>query len=142
MTTALPASLPVWFRIVALLALVWNLFGAAMYLSSVGVFGDPMAALNEAERAAAASVPAWATGAFAIGTFGGVIGSIGLFLRKAWALPVLVVSLVALLALEGWTVFLSGAVNSFGIVLPIVITVIAAALVWLAMDARKRGWLT
>jgi hypothetical protein len=142
MTTVLPASVPAWFRIVALLALVWNLFGAAMYLSSVGVFGDQTAGLTEAQRAAAASVPAWVTGAFAIGTFGGVIGSIGLFLRKAWAQPVLLISLLALLVLEGWMVFLSGTVEGSGIVLPIVITVIAVALAWLATDGRKRGWLT
>jgi hypothetical protein len=53
-----------------------------MYLSSVGVFGDPTAGLSAAERAAALSIPAWIMGAFALGTFSGLIGSLGLFLRK------------------------------------------------------------
>src|SRR3546814_8945952 len=51
MAAALPSSPPTWFRIVALLAVLWNAFGVAMYLSSVGIFGDPMAGLSEAERA-------------------------------------------------------------------------------------------
>jgi hypothetical protein len=141
MATAFPASRPVWFAVVAILAVIWNLFGVAMYLSSVGLFGDPMAGLNEAERAAAASIPAWITGAFAIGTFAGVIGSVGLVLRKSWAEPVLIVSMVALLVLEGWIVFFSGALEQFGLAVPIMVSAGAILLVWVAHHARRRGWL-
>jgi hypothetical protein len=139
MATAAPA--PGWFRIVAVVALLWNAFGVAMYLSSVGLFGDPMAGMSEAERAAAASIPGWVTGAFAIGTFAGLIGSLGLLMRKAWAVPVLLVSLVGLLLLEGWIVFMSGALELFGIAVPIMVSVGAVLLAWLAVHARGRGWL-
>jgi hypothetical protein len=142
MATALRASLPVWFRIFGPLAVIWNAFGVAMYLSSVGVFGDPMAGLGEAERAAAASIPAWIIAAFAIGTFAGLIGSLGLVFRKAWALPVLIVSLIALLVLEGWIVFLSGAVDIFGLTVPIMVSAGAILLAWVAFHARARGWLS
>ena len=142
MASTLPASAPTWFRIVAILAVLWNAFGVAMYLSSVGLFGDPMAGLSEAERAAAASIPGWITGAFAIGTLAGLIGSLGLVLRKAWAQPVLIVSLIALLVLEGWVVFFSGAVESMGLAVPISVTVGAILLAWLATHARSRGWLS
>jgi uncharacterized membrane protein (DUF2068 family) len=127
---------------VALLAVVWNAFGVAMYLSSVGLFGDPMAGLSEAERAAASSIPGWITGAFAIGAFAGLIGSVGLWLRKAWAQPVLIVSLVALLVLEGWIVFFSGAVEAFGLAVPITVSAGAILLAWLATHARRHGWLS
>src|SRR3546814_847631 len=83
MAAALPSSPPTWFRIVALLAVLWNAFGVAMYLSSVGIFGEPMAGLSEAERAAASSIPSWITGAFAIGTFAGLIGRLGLVLHRS-----------------------------------------------------------
>lgn len=132
---------PRFFWIAALIATIWNAFGVAMYLSSVGVFGDPMAGLSEAERAAAAAIPAWITGAFAIGTFSGLIGSIGLLLRKRWALPVLLLSLLALLVLEGWIVFLSGAREIFGIAVPVSVTAGAILLAFLALHARGRGWL-
>ena len=141
MATTLPASPPTWFRVVTLIAIAWNAFGVAMYLSSAGMFGDPTAGLSEAERAAAASIPAWITGAFAIGTFGGLIGSVGLLLRKAWAQPVLIVSLVALLVLEGWIVFLSGALEQFGLAVPIMVSTGAIILAWLATHARGRRWL-
>ena len=137
----LPASPPPWFRVAALIALIWNGFGVSMYLSSVGVFGDPMAGLSEAERAAASSIPAWITFMFATGTFAGLIGSLGLLLRKAWAQPVLIVSLIALLVLEGWILFFSGAVEVFGITVPIIVSTVAILLAWLASLARRRGWL-
>jgi hypothetical protein len=130
-----------WFRIAALIGLVWNGFGVAMYLSAVGVFGDPSAGMSEAERQAAESIPAWIMGAFAAGTFSGLIGSLGLLLRKAWAQPVLLFSLVALLILEGWILFFSEAVDSFGVAVPLTVVAGAILLAWLATHARKRRWL-
>jgi hypothetical protein len=141
MATIAPGPVPAWFRIVALLAILWNAFGVAMYLSSVGIFGDPTAGLSAAERAVAEGIPAWVTGAFAIGTWGGLLGSLGLAMRRRWAWPVLLVSLVALIVLEGWSVFLSGAVEMFGLAVPISVTVIALFLAWLAHQARAKGWL-
>jgi hypothetical protein len=63
-------------------------------------------------------------------------------LRKAWAQPVLIVSLIALLVLEGWILFLSGAVDQFGVAVPITVSLCAILLAWLATHARRRGWLS
>lgn len=142
MATAAPGAPPAWFRIVALIAVLWNAFGVFQYLSSVGLFGDPMAGMKDVQRAAADSIPAAIIGAFAVGTFAGLIGSLGLLLRKRWALPILILSLLALIALEGWILFLSGALEAFGGAgLPSIIIVVAALLAWLAYHARQRGWL-
>ncbi len=142
MATASSARAPAWFRIVALIAIAWNATGVAMYLSSVGVFGDPMAGLSEPERAAASSIPVWITGAFAIGTFTGLIGSFGLLLRKTWSQLVLMVSAIALLVLEGWIIFFSDALEMFGLAIPVTVSVGAIVLAWLATRARQQGWLT
>ncbi len=136
-----PQTSPAWFRILAWLAVLWNLFGVAMYLSSVGVLGDQTAGMSDAERAAAESIPPLVTGAFAIGTFAGLLGSIGLVMRRRWAVPVLLVSMIALLILEGWIVFLSNAVDVFGLAVPITVSLIAILLAWAAFQARRRGWL-
>ena len=142
MATASSARAPAWFRIVALIAIAWNAMGVAMYLSSVGVFGDPMAGLSEPERAAASSIPVWITGAFAIGTFTGLIGSFGLLLRKTCSQLVLMVSAIALLVLEGWIIFFSDALEMFGLAIPVTVSVGAIVLAWLATRARQQGWLT
>ena len=135
------SSIPGWFRAAALVAIVWNAFGVVMYLSSVGLFGDPNAGLSEAERTAAAAIPAAIIGAFAIGTFAGLIGSVGLLVRKAWAQPVLLLSLGALVVLEGWIV-MSGTVDVSGYALPVIVTLGAILLAWLGTHARRRGWLS
>ena len=143
MANTAPAASASWFRIAAVLAVLWNAFGVFQYLSSVGLFGDPLASLSPEQRAAAESIPAPIIAAFAIGTFAGLIGSIGLLLRKRWAVPLLILSLLALVVLEGWIVFLSGALEAFGeIALPLTITLVAALLAWLAAHARRRGWLS
>lgn len=141
MADHLGAAPPDWFRVAGAIAIIWNAFGVVMYLSSVGMFGDQAAGLSEAERAAAASIPGWITGAFAIGTFAGLIGSFGLALRKAWAEPVLIVSLIALLVLEGWIVFFSGALEMFGLAVPIMVSIGTILLAGLANYARRRAWL-
>jgi hypothetical protein len=142
MATTAPAAPPAWFRVTALVAILWNAFGVFQYLGSAGIFGDPLASLPDAQRAAAEAIPAAVTAAFAIGTLAGLIGSIGLLLRKRWAWPALLVSLFALVVLEGYIVFLSDALEAFGgIGLPLTIVIVAALLAWLARHALRRGWL-
>ena len=141
MATFAPTAKPLWLRIAALVALIWNAFGVAMFLSAVGAFGDPMAGLSEPERAIAAKIPGWIMAAFGIGTFAGLAGSLGLLLGRRWAWPLLLISLGALLVLEGYILFFSGAAAVSGVAIPITVVVGAALLVWLARHASERGWL-
>ena len=141
MATFAPSAAPSWLRVVGWLAVIWNAFGVAMYLSAVGVFGDPLAGLGEADRAAAEAIPAWIMGTFAIGTFFGLIGSVGLALTRRWAWPVLLVSMIALLVLEGWILFVSGQAEAHGYAIPVIVSVVAVLLAWLAHRGVRRGWL-
>ena len=144
MSELVGARPPGWFRLLSILALVWNLIGVAMYLQKVGLFGDPLAGLSDAERTLAESVPAWVTGAFAIAVFSGLVGAIGMVLLKKWSLPLLTVSLLGVLAQCGWILFVSEAREVHGltgIAMPALITLIAILLVWLARTGSNRGWL-
>jgi hypothetical protein len=97
----MPTSVSKIFWAIALAGLAWNVFGVVQYLGSVNATPESlMAGGMTAEQATAmTSYPAWMTGAFAIGVFGGTLGSILLLLRKKIAVPVFVVSLVAYIAL-------------------------------------------
>ena len=141
MDTRAPNPTPLWFRIAAIVALIWNAFGVVMFLSAVGAFGDPTAGLSEAERAIAKNIPDWIMAAFGIGTFSGLAGSLALLLGRRWAWPLLLISLGALLVLEGYIVFFSGAAAVSGVAIPITVVVGALLLLWLARHARERGWL-
>ena len=149
MNTRNPA--PGWFTPVAILALLWNLFGVAAYLITVLgsrlVTPEMLEAMPEADRAAAeasmaqlAATPSWVTGAFAVATFGGLLGSIFLLMKKNMAVPLFAVSLIALLIQDAYVLFLSETSAGGLPILPIAVLVIAAFLLWLAMKARKDGW--
>lgn len=138
------ASPPAWFRIVAVLAVLWNCIGVWTYLSKVGV-APPMMEMTPEETALAASMPTWATAGFAVAVFGGLLGSLGLLLGKAWARLLLILSLLGMLVQFGWWLLMSGAMERLGgssAAMPAIVVLIGVLLVWLAGMGVKRGWLS
>lgn len=132
------------FWIIASIALVWNLIGIGTYLVSVTLSDAALAAMPEAERALYTDIPVWVTSAYAIAVFGGTLGCVALLMRKAWAVPVLVVSLVAIVVQMGHALLGTALLEVRGAsaaVLPLLIVAIAAYLVWFSMSAKRTGWL-
>lgn len=137
-------KIPTWFRVVAVAGLLWELFGVAMYLMHVGILPNDTSQMSEAERSLMASSPTFVTALFAIGVFAGAIGALGLVMRRRWARPVLIVSLVAVVLQFGSWLLLTNAIAVVGptvFVMPLIIVLVALALVWLAGMAAQRGWL-
>ena len=129
---------PGWLRMVAGLGLLWNLFGAYQYLKTVGV-------VPGADEAAVAAMPAWVTGAFAIAVFGGALGCLGLLMLKRWSKLLLLVSLLAVLAMDLWMFVLSGVGRTAGgaeMGVTVAVVIVAILLVWLAHSADRKGWLS
>ena len=82
--------------------------------------------------------------AYAIAVFAGALGSLMLVLRRKLAVPLLVLSLLAVVVQMGYVFFLSDTLAVMGnaaMAMPLLIIAIAAALVWLARAAAARGWL-
>ena len=132
---------PMWFLVVAGLALVWNLMGVAAYLNQMTM---DLSALPEAQRLFYQTIPAWATAAFAIAVFAGVAGSIGLLLKKRWAIPVLVVSFVGAVVQMTHSLLLGNGLEVFGtsaLILPLITLAIGLALIGFAMLSKNRAWI-
>ncbi len=144
MKDALPPSTPKSFWIISGIALAWNLMGVAAYLMHVMMPPEALAEMSEAERALYTTAPSWVTGAYAIAVFGGTLGSVGLLLRKTWATPVFVVSLVGILAQMGYTLLVQNTIEVMGVsivVMPLVIIAIGIYLIWFSRSAAKAGHL-
>jgi MFS superfamily sulfate permease-like transporter len=80
-----------------------------------------------------------------VAVFAGLLGALGLLIRKGWSRSLLFLSLLALLVQFGWWIFISGAMEVIGpsmLTMPIVVIVVGIFLVWIANHAAKRGWLT
>lgn len=134
---------PIWFRIVAWLAVLWNLVGVWSYLAHVHI-APPMQEMTAEQQALEASVPVWVTAAFAIAVFAALVGSLGLVLGRAWARSLLVLSLLCILVQMGWIVLMSEAVAVHGgqaVIMPAFIILVGLMLVGVANVGVKRGWL-
>lgn len=135
---------PVWFWIISVVALLWNLMGVLAYLQQAFMTEEALAALSEPERLLLETRPAWATAAFALAVWGGLLGCIALLLRKKWARPVLVISLIGILVQMVHSFFISNNLEVYGpgeISMPILIILIGVGLVFFARIATRKLWL-
>jgi len=132
---------PRWFLPVVVLALVWNLIGVAAYLNQMIM---DLSVLPDAQRAFYESIPAWATAAFATAVFAGVAGSIGLLLKRRWAIPVLLVSVIGIVVQLTHSLLLGNGLEIFGrsaLILPSITLAIGLALVGFAILSKNRAWI-
>ena len=138
------AQRPSSFRVVAIVALLWNLFGLFSFYTNVTATPAVIASWPEAQQQIAAATPRWVFVAFAIATIAGVLGSLGLLLGKRWAVPVLLMSLLAILVQFGSIYALTPTWVLTGIggaILPLCIGAFGLFLWWYASKAAARGWL-
>jgi hypothetical protein len=132
------------FWIIGGAALVWNLIGLVFYIGEVTMAPEALAALTEAQQEFFLTTPTWATAAFAIAVNAGALGSLFLLLRKAWAVPTLVISLIAIVIQYVDAFVLRGAFGIVGVsslIIPSMVSVIGVALLWYARVTKERGWL-
>jgi hypothetical protein len=139
------ASRPGWFRVVAVLFLLWNLLGVWMFYSQYTMSPDQLAALPEGQQTLWKNMPAWAWVAYGVAVVGGALGALMLLMGKRVALPLFWVSLVAVLAQFSQVFFPGGALEVLGpamaLPMPVSIAVVAALQVWVARKAIARGWI-
>ena len=137
---------PVSFWVVGVVALLWNLMGAMAYIGQAYMTDEVKAALPADQQALLENIPAWATAAFAIAVWGGVLGCLALLLRKKWARPVLVISLLGILVQMSYSFFMSNALEVYGtgqgMVMPLLIIVIGVVLVLFAKSSQNKGWIS
>lgn len=135
---------PGWFKLVAVIALLWNLLGCAAFFSDLFISPESLAQMPESQQALYAARPAWALVATAVAVFGGVLGCIGLILRRKWAFVVLVLSLLGIVVQDvGLFVLVDGATlaGPVAVAMQAVVLAVGIALVLLARKALARGWL-
>lgn len=145
MATDLRAPVPVWYWIVAVLALLWAAAGCFAYVSQVTIGPEDFARLPEAQQQIWTAMPGWATGAYAVAVWISLAGAVALLLRRRLARTAYLVSLVAVLVQFGW-VFLASPILSLyplaeAAAFPAVIVVLGVFLLWFANMAAGRGWL-
>jgi hypothetical protein len=141
-TTATKPSVTFW--IISVLALLWNLMGVAAYIDHVTMTQEALQAKPIEEQQLYTDIPVWATAAFAIAVWGSTLGCILLLLRKKLATPVLSISFAAVLVQMVHSLVISKSIEVYGpggMIMPIMIMLVGAFLIWYSRKATALGWL-
>lgn len=136
--------IPSGFKAVSILALIWNLMGVIAFVATLFISPEMLAELPAAEQELRNSTPLWADLAFGFAVLSGTLGSLALLLRKAWAAPVFMVSLLSILVQMIHSFFISNALNVLGperMIMPVMVIVFAIILVWFSHKAKTNQWI-
>ena len=68
-------KIPMWFWVIALLALIWNLVGVYQYINMRFMSPEDFSQMSEALQELHNTTPAWVVGAFATAVFSGALAS-------------------------------------------------------------------
>jgi hypothetical protein len=138
-------SAPKWFIILAVVMAIWNLMGVMAFVMQMLMSAEQIALLPEKEQLLYQNIPLWVNIAFACAVLGGALGCIALALKKAIALPILWISLIGVLVQMFHAFFMANAFEIYGpggTIMPIMVILVAVFLVWLANNAKGKGWLS
>ena len=133
---------PPWFWAASGLGALWNAYGVFQFFNAATATRESLVAMGmtEFQAEAMSSYPLWMTAAFAIGTLGGLIGSVLLILRRR-AVPVLMTSLAGYVVLYIGDIT-EGIFAALGVTQVIILSfvlVIALGLLWVSRRAEKMG---
>ena len=137
-------SVPVWFRVVSVIALLWYLMDTSAFFMRVFITDELLQAMPQVQRQHLAGIPSWVNFVFAFEVFGGTLGCICLLIRRKWALPLFIASILGVLSQTTHIWFMSDAVSLMGssaVVMPLVAIVLGAAMIVLCRAAVAKGWL-
>lgn len=92
------AKPPPSFWVITILGLIWNGFGAYLYLLSKFDLETALAGASPEMRDYVISQPVWANAAYALGIWGSMAGSVLMVLRSRYAVPAFAASLAGAVA--------------------------------------------
>ncbi len=133
------------FWVIGIIALLWNLMGVFAFVTDMMMSEDALTLLSEQERALYESNPMWHKIVYGIATICGLLGAIGLLMKKRSAITLFWISLGAVVVQFLYGLFGTNAREVYGIfaiIMPIIVTVIAVFLWYYAKKCGARGWLS
>ena len=93
-----PARAGWLYWVIAVVGLLWNAFGCVDYIMTQTRNPAYLAAVPAEQLAFVDSFPLWVHGAWAVGVWFSLLGSVLMLLRSRWAVPAFALSLIGLAA--------------------------------------------
>ena len=135
MPNAASAVVPLWFKIVAVVAILWGVAGLYACFSQLTLTPAAMAALPVAQREAFGAMPGWAKIAYQVAVISGFVGGILLLMRHRQAQLAFVASLLGVIVQFGWSFLVFGGLAKWGpsaAIFPAFLAAVCVAEIWLA----------
>lgn len=136
-----PQPIAGWYMIGAIAALLFAAAACAVY--GLHVATNPET-LPLDQRTVFEAEPLWVTSAFGLGAAAGLAASVMLVLRRKVAQPLMLISLVAMLAWLAGLLLVPGlrdVLTTNDIAVAIVVVAIDWTIFWFARHSSQRGWL-
>ena len=135
----------IWFWIIAILALLWNLMGVSRYLMEAYNVESFRANFNEDQLTLIDGSPSWLTAVFAIAVFSGFLACVALLMKRKLAIILFGISLLFVLIQMIAVWITTDSIEIFGIVdgvvMPMLVIVISIFLYYYSKGAGQKGWL-
>lgn len=131
---------PQWMQISVVLLFVWNLVGIFAFISDLML--DP-STLDQVQQDFRTNFPLWTKVIYGLAVGLGAVGTFGLIRRKSWSKGVLVISLLCVIIQMYHSMFIAGAIETFGssiAILPTIVVLLSLCLVWIAQLYGRKGW--
>jgi hypothetical protein len=141
-TTSKPATS---FWIISVIALLWNLIGVIVYLGQAFMTDAMKAAIPKEQLSIIENTPAWATAAFAVAVWFGLLASILLLSKKQIAKILFMFSLIGVLVQLIYNLLMTNAIEVYGtasLIQPIITVSISVFLVWYSKKCADDGILS
>jgi hypothetical protein len=143
MATTAETKTPTHLWIVGGLSLLWNALGCIDYLMTETANRTYLARMPADQIAYMHALPAWLTGMWAIGVWGGLAGSILLLMRSRHSVVLFALSFIGAVIGLGYQVFLTDMPLSMraGLMgmMPWVIVIITVSLLWYSWAEKDKG---
>ena len=133
------------FWVISSMALVWNLMGVFNYLTQAFMSNEVLATLPKDQQLLYEDVPAWVTAAFATAVFSGTVGALLLLLKKKNASIFFILSFVGIIIQMTYGLLINENTDSYGplgLLMPLMIIVVGAYLIWYSKKASENRWLS
>jgi hypothetical protein len=136
---------PTWYWLVSILGLIWMAFGVFALIMDLTTDKTSMEGLSQAQRALYEARPGWVFLLYAVAIFSGLLGTLGLLLRRSWAPWAFALSLAAIVLQFSYLLVVMEAVRLLGpaqaLPFPLLIFAIGGFLLWFSRRAQLAGWL-
>jgi len=138
-------TVPAWYWIVGALLLLWGVGGIfAFYSQLTTPYEQMVAEMGKLAADCIKGMPTWLWWVYGVAVWSGFFGTVALLLRRTWAQPLYLISLVTVVVQFGHSFLVVRIQELMGwsaAVFPAFIIALAIFQLWFAGWAKRKNWL-